>query len=143
MDTIKRSLWLTFLFLYAALPHTFALQTPSDETVLVGHISHVEGELLSYVPDDEDWVATVVDAPCGIDDILYTDKHAKAELIMPNNTWIRMGGNTQIHFTRLESDATEIDIDSGITRLYNKSATATMKATTPLGSITAPPFLHL
>ena len=140
MDTIKRSLWVTFLFLYTALPHAYGLQTPSDETVLVGHISHVEGELLRYVPDDEDWVATVKDAPCGIDDILYTDKHAKAELIMPNNSWIRMGGNTQIHLIQLESDATAIDIDSGTARLYNKSATTTIRATTPFGSITAPPF---
>jgi hypothetical protein len=139
MYTLKRTLWLTFLFLYTALPHTYALQTPSDETVLVGHISHVEGELLRYVPDDEDWVATVEDAPCGIDDVLYTGNHAKAELIMPNNTWIRIGDNTQIHIIQLESDLTVVDIDSGIARLYNKSATATIKATTPLGSITAPP----
>ena len=140
MDTIKRTLWLTFLFLYTGLPHIYALQTPSDETVLVGHISHVEGELLRYVPDDEEWVATAEDAPCGIDDVLYAGKHAKAELIMPNNTWIRIGDNTQIHLIELESDATEIDIDSGTARLYNKSSTATIKATTPLGSITAPPF---
>jgi hypothetical protein len=140
MDTIKRSLWLTFLCLLTALPHSFALQTPSEEIALVGHISHVEGELLRYVPDDEDWVATVEDAPCGIDDVLYTDKNAKAELIMPNNTWIRIGGNTQIHIIRLDSDVTEIDIDSGIARLYNKSSTAALKATTPFGSITVPPL---
>jgi len=140
MDTLKRSLWLTFLFLYTALPHSYALQTPSEETVLVGHISHVEGELLRYVPDDDDWVATVEDAPCGIDDVLYTGEHAKAELIMPNNTWIRIGSNTQIHLIQLENDATEIDIDSGTARLYNKSSTATIKATTPFGSIAAPPF---
>jgi len=140
MDTIKRSLWLTFLFLSTALTHSYALQTPPEETILVGQISHIEGELLRYVPDEEDWVATVEDAPSGINDVLYTGEHSKAELIMPNNTWIRIGGNTQIHIIQLESDETVVDIDSGIARLYNKSATATITATTPLGSITAPPF---
>jgi hypothetical protein len=140
MDTIKRSLWLTFLLLSTALPFSYGLQTPSEETIMVGHISHIEGELLRYVPDEDDWVATVEDAPCGIDDVLSTGEHSKAELIMPNNTWIRTGGNTQIHIIRLEGDETAVDIDSGIARLYNKSATATITATTPLGSISAPPF---
>jgi hypothetical protein len=38
-----------------------------EETVPVGRISHVEGQLWRYVPEEDDWVATVQDAPFGSD----------------------------------------------------------------------------
>ena len=154
MGTIHRSLWISSLFLLIVLPCSFALQTPSEEAVLVGHITHVEGEVLRYLPGDDDWDVITAHAPCGTDDLLYSDNNAKAEFIMPNNTWVRIGNNTQMHIIELKSDLTSVDIDSGIARLYNKSTDANIKATTPFGSITAPPrsiwdlsltedFLHL
>ena len=141
MHTSKRFLLLPFIFFFASLSYSFALQTPTpaEQPPLVGHITHIEGDLLRYTPDVDDWVATVIDAPCGIDDILYADTDARAELIMPNNSWIRIGSDTHIHITRLESDITEIDIDSGTARLYNKSSTATIKTSTPFGTIKSPP----
>ena len=139
MHTAKSFLLLPFLFFLASLPNSFALQTPSEQTPLVGHITHIEGDLSRYTPDVDDWVATVIDAPCGTDDILYADTDARAELIMPNNSWIRIGNDTQIHITRIESDLTAIDLESGTARLYNKSPTATIKTSTPFGTITSPP----
>ena len=141
MHTTKRFLLLPIILFFAQPSYSFALQTstPLEQPPLVGHITHIEGDLLRYTPDVDDWVATVTDAPCGTDDILYADTDARAELIMPNSSWIRIGSDTHIHITRLESDLTEIDIESGTARLYNKSSTATIKTSTPFGTITSPP----
>jgi len=127
---------LTLLFVFPRAGHS---NWPDEgETILVGKISYVEGELLRYVPDEQDWVATDDDAPFGIGDIVYSSFDGKAEMIMPNNTWIRIGGDTQIQLIQLNEEATEIDLDSATARLYNKSSRAIMKVTTAFGQVIAP-----
>ncbi len=140
MGTIQRLLWLTFLLLFIAISISSADQDEPEQLLLVGHISHVEGELLRYVPENEDWIATVKDTPVGKDDVFYADEDTTAEFIIPNNTWIRTGGNTQIQIVKLEDDSTAIDMDSGIARFYNKSSTTVLKAITPFGYVMAPPL---
>ena len=140
MGTIQRLLWLTFLLLFIAISISSADQDEHEQPLLVGHISHVEGELLRYVPENEDWIATVKDTPVGKDDVFYADEDTKAEFIIPNNTWLRIGGNTQIQIVKLEDDSTAIDMDSGVARFYNKSSTTVLKAITPFGYVIAPPL---
>jgi hypothetical protein len=140
MDKAQRFLWVSILFLFMAVSVAFAAQEEQrEDVVLVGHVSYVEGELLRYVPDEEDWVVTVKDTPVGKDDVFSSGEGVKAEFIMPNNTWIRIGGNTQIQIVTLEDDSTEVDMDSGIARFYNKSSTTALKAITPFGHVKAPP----
>ena len=110
----------------------------SGDGVLVGRIAHVEGQLLRYVPEEKDWVATVKDAPFGLEDSLYSEARAKAEFIMPNNTWIRIGGSTQIQLITLRTDVTEVDIASGMARLYNRNPQGVIRATSPFGYVVAP-----
>ncbi|MCK5008981.1 MAG: FecR domain-containing protein, partial [Deltaproteobacteria bacterium] len=136
---MQRLLALTIVFLFTTVPVALAQEEGQEETVLVGRISHVEGELLRYVPEDEDWVATVKDTPVGKDDVFYAEEEVKAEFIIPNNTWIRIGKNAQIQIVKLEDDATEVDMDSGVARFYNKSSTTALKVITPYGHVTAPP----
>jgi hypothetical protein len=107
-------------------------------TILVGRISHIEGQLSRYDPDGNDWVALVKDAPCGVDDLLYSDSESRAELIMPNNTWLRMDAETQVQLVALTHGATEIDLSFGRVRLYNKSSAAEVSVTTPFGYVMAP-----
>ena len=107
--------------------------TRSKETVLVGRISLVEGEMLRYVPEAKDWVATVKDTPFGREDALYLGENGKAEILMPNNTRIRIGANTQIQMIALKDDATEVDVAAGIARFINRSQGVVIKATTPFG----------
>jgi hypothetical protein len=113
-------------------------QQQDQGSVLVGRIAYIEGQLLRYVPEEKDWVATVQDAPFGLDDSLYAVEQAKAELIMPNNTWVRIGSNTQLQLIKLDSDVTELDAASGIARFYNKSAQGVIKVTTQFGYVVAP-----
>ncbi len=106
---------------------------PSGKPTLVGRITYIEGQLLRYVFAEKDWVATVKDAPFGLDDALYSNEAGKAEFKLPNGTWARVGADTQIQLIALREDATEIDVAAGISRFYNKSQNAVVKVTTPFG----------
>ncbi len=136
--------WLTIIWLLVMIPMTSPQAQPrsedrdEEETILVGRISHVEGEVSRYVPDEKDWVATVKDTPFGINDALYSDKGGRAEIIMPNSTWARIDGDTQIQLIELRGDVTEIDVASGVARFYNKGFDAVIKARTPFGYVTGP-----
>jgi len=110
----------------------------SDEGILVGRIAHIEGRLLRYVGEEKDWVVTVKDTPFGLEDALYSEDDAKAEFIMPNGTWMRVGGNTQVQLINLDPEATTVDVASGLARLYNKSGDTIIKVTTPFGYVVAP-----
>jgi len=61
---------------------------------VVGRIYYIEGDLLRYVPAEEDWVAVIRDAPFGTEDTLFSGSQGMAELIVPNGTWIRIGNST-------------------------------------------------
>jgi hypothetical protein len=138
MDSVLR-------FLGVLLVAALGLTTPAEsafedrEEILIGRIAHVEGDLLRYVPAEKDWVLTVVDAPFGLEDTLYAGEGARAELILPNATWLRIGEQTQVQMLDLVADTTSVDIASGQARLYSNSGTTMLKATTPFGFVVAPP----
>jgi len=144
MKTIRKLLCLQFVLFLIIIPVTSAHAQPQpddrgdQESILVGRISHVEGELLRYVPGEEEWVATVKDAPFYTDDLLYSNENGRAEFIMPNNTWVRLDGDTQIQLNVLKDDLTEIDVAFGLVRFHNKGSYAVIKATTPFGYVMAP-----
>ena len=106
--------------------------------IVVGRITAVEGQLLRFVPDQNDWVATVRDAPFGVEDALYSDQEGKAEIIMPDNIWIRLGGSTQLQLIAAKPEAIEVDVSLGVVRIFNESADSVIKATTPFGYVVAP-----
>ena len=91
----------SFLIIVGTVLPSFSEDTPP---VVVGRIFYVEGDLLRYVPSEDDWVATVRDAPFGAEDALYSGSQGMAELIVPNGTWIRIGNSTQIQFIALDTD---------------------------------------
>ncbi|MCX6900010.1 MAG: hypothetical protein NT105_15095 [Verrucomicrobia bacterium] len=126
----------------AAPPPRVYETTESGRTyqpVVVGRVYHIEGELLRYVPAAKDWVATVNDAPFGVEDTLFSGKQGMAELFVPNGTRIRIGYSTQVQFIGLEGDLTEVDVASGVARFYNKSPNAVIKATSSFGYVLAEP----
>jgi hypothetical protein len=128
------------LILAAVLaPAVCAQAGKSAEPALVGRITFVDGQLLRYVYDEKDWVATVKDAPFGIEDAVYSGDTGKAEFKLPNVVWVRTGSDTQIQLIVLRDDLTEIDVASGTVRFYNKSQKVLMKVTTPFGYVFARP----
>lgn len=109
-----------------------------EEPLVIGHITFVTGRLLRYVPEQEDWVLTVLDAPFGLNDALYSDREGRAEFLIPNGVMIRIAGNTQIQAIKLQPELTEIDVASGMARFFNRSETGVLKVTTPFGYLFAP-----
>ncbi|EKD63867.1 MAG: hypothetical protein ACD_51C00167G0002, partial [uncultured bacterium] len=100
MGNVIRYLCLVLLLFVTALAPfsvgTSANAGESEEGILVGRIAHAEGKLLRYIEEEKDWVVTVKDSPFGLEDALYSDEGARAEFIMPNKTWLRIGENTHI-----------------------------------------------
>jgi hypothetical protein len=130
--------WLAIiLFFLLAMARPVCAESAPDasEHVLVGRVSHVEGQLLRYVPETDDWVAVLADAPFGLDDALYSSERGKAEFIIPNGTAIKIDGATQIQMVVLNADLTHVDVASGIARLSNRNEGGIVKATTPFGYI--------
>ena len=107
--------------------------------VVVGRVYHIEGDLLRYVPEENDWVAVVRDAPFGTEDTLFSGSRGMAELVAPNGTWIRVGNTTQIQFIALAADLSEVDVAAGVARFYNKGSDTVIKATSPFGYVLADP----
>ena len=138
MKNIRWFVLAIIISLIGFAPPASGQQQQNQGSVLVGRIAYIEGQLLRYVPEEKDWVATVQDAPFGMDDSLYAGENTNAELIMPNNTWVRIGSNTQLQLIKLDTDVFEVDAASGVARFYNKSAQAVIKATTPFGYVIAP-----
>jgi hypothetical protein len=112
---------------------------PDVQDIQVGRIYYIEGELLRYIPEENDWVAVVSDAPFGTEDTLFSGSKGMAEMFIPNGAWIRIGNNTQIQFISLEPDLTETDIASGMARFYNKGSGMVIKTTTPFGYVLSDP----
>src|SRR5260370_41617612 len=102
----RRNTWYRLAVLMVAAGLVFLLVpcASAQEAVLVGRITHTEGQVLRFVPETQDWVATVQDAPFGMHDTLYTGPRARAEFMMPNGLWVRIGGSTQIQLLALQSD---------------------------------------
>jgi len=125
-----------FLVAVAMVPSSSAADAPA---MVVGRVYHVEGDLLRYVPGEEDWVAVVRDAPFGTEDTLFSGSRGMAELIVPNGTWIRIGNSTQIQFITLDTDLAEMDVASGVGRFYNKSSDTVIKTTSPFGYVLSYP----
>ncbi len=111
----------------------------SGQPQIVGRIYYLDGELSSYVPAENDWVAAVADAPFTADDAFFSGQRSRAELGVPNGSWIRVGSNTQIQFAALGSDATVADIAIGTARFYNKSRAHVIKITRPVGYVVSEP----
>jgi hypothetical protein len=111
---------LTMLWVLAAPPWSFA-QSPfpvenEGESVLVGRISHVEGWVLRYIPEEREWERTTKDTPFGLEDKVRTDKGARVEMILPNNTWARMNELSQVELVSLKNDETAMHMVYGAAR---------------------------
>ncbi len=133
-----RARFLICLFLAPMMmaAHSSAASAPAIE---VGHVSYMEGEVLRYVPEEQDWVAVVRDVPVTTGDALYSGDNGRAEFIIPNGSWIRIGNITQIQFIGLGADLSEADVASGLARFYNKGVRTVIKATSPFGYVLANP----
>lgn len=117
----------------------FVGQALAREPVLIGRLMYLEGDVLRYITAEDDWVATVEDTPVAAEDMFYSEPRARGEFMFPNNTWVRIGGNTGVNIVTVQNDLTGLYIDSGVLRVYNKSDRALVRVETRLGYLVAEP----
>jgi hypothetical protein len=133
------ALSIVFIFFPGTAPAAeIGLAGPGEEAILVGRISHIEGQLLRFQPGDETWTPTLEDTPFGAGEGLYTEGNSRAEIILPNSTWARFDAGTQIQLIELRDDLTDLDLGSGTGRFYNNGAYSLIKVRTVFGDVAAP-----
>lgn len=135
---VKRLGWMV-LASWGALVTGNLWAEPSQPPPVVGRVAHVDGELLRYVPAEEDWVATVADSPVGPKDVFYSDTAGRAELSFPNRTLARLGPATQVEVVGMDQDLTDLFVASGQFRVYNRSSDTYLRVSTQFGYVVAPP----
>jgi len=143
MKKTREALRLLFVLLLVTIPASSLYaqwdteRQGDEENVIVGRLSHIEGPVSRYMPDEDQWLPAEEDGPFGPDDILQSGRDGRAELIVPNNTWIRINNDTQIHIVSLHAGLTDVAVDEGVVRFYNKGPDAVIRASTPFGSVSA------
>jgi len=121
------------------IPVSFSLALSDDSPILVGHIVCVEGEVSRYDAEEQEWIAIENDFPVGEGDIFASTTEGKAELLFPNNTRIRIGGDTQIRLIKLDHKITEFDLEGGVVRVDNLSKDTVIWTNTPFGVVNSSP----
>jgi hypothetical protein len=131
---------LSLLILPAALSAAQGLsgEPSGEEGVLVGRISHVEGSVFRYIPEEGAWVQVGTDSPFGLEDKLRSNSRSRAEVILPNNTWFRMDGDTHLQLFSLQTGGTEMHMVHGFARFMNKGSHSSLYVSTPFGEVSAP-----
>jgi hypothetical protein len=114
-------------------------QWEESQTDLVARISYMEGQLERYAPQTHQWEALVADAPVGGGDQLYAPSNSRSEILIPNETMLRIGGETRLHLVSMSAAATVIDLSFGKTRLYNQGDRTEVTVETTFGQLVAPP----
>ncbi len=106
-----------------------------DAAIIVGRISHIEGEIYRYMDVDESWVATSLQSPAGTQDVLATGDNSRAEIAFPDNQLMRLDENTEIEILNLDDDIAEFTLQSGLARFYNRSSAGKMIVETARGTV--------
>ena len=105
-----------------------------DAAIIVGRISHIEGEIYRYMDVNESWVATSLQSPVGRQDVLATGDNSRAEFAFPDNQLMRLDENTEVEILNLEYDIAEFTLQSGLARFYNRSSAGKMIVETARGT---------
>jgi hypothetical protein len=110
-----------------------------NAAIIVGRISHVDGQIYRYMDVDDSWVATSVQSPAGTQDVLLTGDESKVEIAFPNNQLVRLNENTEIEILNLDEDIGEFTLHSGLARFYNRSSEGKLVVETARGTAQVAP----
>ena len=80
---------------------TLLLGSTAFGAIIVGRITHVEGQIYRYMDVDQSWVETFIDSPAGTQDILTTGADSRAEIKFPNSMLLRLDANAEIEILQL------------------------------------------
>jgi Family of unknown function (DUF6600)/FecR protein len=108
-------------------------------TILVGRITHVQGQIYRYMDVDQSWVETFLDSPAGIQDVLTTGVDAKAEIEFPNGIITRLAQSTQVEIIQLRDNSGVFSLQNGLARFYNQNGKGNILVETGRGTVSIEP----
>jgi hypothetical protein len=111
----------------------------ADAAIIVGRISHVEGDIFRYMDVDDSWVETHLQSPAGIGDVLATGHNSRAEIAFPNNMLLRLDENTEVEILELDDDLGLFQLNTGVARLYSRSVSGSLAIETIRGTLKVAP----
>jgi len=118
---------------------TVWLCSSASGTIIVGRITHVEGQIYRYLDVDRSWVETFLDSPAGTQDFLTTGAGSRAEIHFPNNLLVRLDANAEIEILQLREDEGKFTLQNGLARFYNQSTTGSLLIGTERGTAVVEP----
>ncbi|MBW2466603.1 MAG: FecR domain-containing protein [Deltaproteobacteria bacterium] len=129
----KISIFLLFLF------GVIWADSSVNAAVIVGRISHIEGEIYRYMDVDDSWVTTWQQSPAGTEDILLTGDDSRAEVTFPNYLMVRLAQKTEIEILNLEDDIGRFSLHKGLARFYNRSVAGELIVESARGTLKVKP----
>ncbi len=133
-DAMKK----TIIFLVVLMSAVWT-GSAADAAIIVGRISHVEGEINRYMDVDDSWVETHLQSPAGLEDVLATGHNSKVEITFPNNLLLRLDANTEVGILELDDDLGVFQLNSGLARFYNRSVSGRLAIETAGGTAKVAP----
>jgi hypothetical protein len=130
-DAMKK-LIITIVTCFAAL---WAV-TAAEAAIVVGRISHVEGDIYRYMDVDDSWVATQLQSPAGTEDVIATGPDSRADIRFPNGMLVRLDENAEIEILELEEELGAFVLSAGLARFYNRSGSGKLVIETARGTAT-------
>ena len=118
---------------------TLLLGSTAFGAIIVGRITHVEGQIYRYMDVDQSWVETFIDSPAGTQDILTTGADSRAEIKFPNSMLLRLDANAEIEILQLREEEGKFILQNGLARFYNQSTAGSMLIETERGTAVVGP----
>jgi hypothetical protein len=109
----------------------------AQEQILVGRVTHVDNDVMRYVPDEEDWALVAPDTPLTAGDVFYSDVGGRAEIRFPGGVTLRMAEATKIEIDAVRRDLVAVYSDSGVIRFQTARSGGMLKVETPFGYMLA------
>jgi hypothetical protein len=107
--------------------------------IIVGRITHVEGQIYRFMDADQSWVETFSDSPAGTQDVLSTGPDSRAEIKFPNNMLVRLDRDTEVEIVQLRENAGIFALQNGLARFYNHNDSGSLVVETSLGTARVKP----
>lgn len=101
--------------------------------IIVGRITHVDGQIYRYMDADQSWVETFADSPVGTLDVLRTAENSRAEMHFPNHVRVQLDQGAEIEVINLEEEKAEFFLQAGLVRLHKREAAMSLIVATPRG----------
>ncbi|MBI5640475.1 MAG: FecR domain-containing protein [Nitrospirae bacterium] len=99
-------------------------------------VTLVEGDVQIKTDETSDWVPASINMPLKEEDMIWVPEEGRVELQLRNGTSVRLDGNSSLEILRLESDSSQLYLNSGRAYVYFRgSKKDVIQLDTPVSSV--------